>query len=221
MAHVFLSYVRDDQQLVDRLADELRQAGVSVWLDRDQIKPGQRWQHTIRQAIENGAYFIACFSRQYEMRSRSYMNEELTLAIEELRRRPVDRTWFIPILLTDASIPDRPIGAGETLRDIQWVSLYEDWDDGIRRILDVVAPIGPPSTRLTDDERRVLSSLTQHPMFPLRSKSGISRDTRLDPVHVKRALTKLVEAGIAAETSGKKGVRWSITPKGKTLLERD
>jgi len=74
MAHVFFSYVRDDQKLVDRLANELRQAGVDVWLDREQIRPGQRWQHAIRKAIENGAYFIACFSSNYEARSRSYMN---------------------------------------------------------------------------------------------------------------------------------------------------
>lgn len=68
------------------------------------------------------------------------MNEELTLAIEELRLRPADRSWFIPVLLNDCALPDRSIGAGERLSSIQAVSLHEDWDDGIRRILSVISP---------------------------------------------------------------------------------
>ena len=85
MAHVFLSYVREDQELVDALAFQLRKAGVDVWLDRDRIYPGIRWQHAIKAAIESGSYFIACFSSSYKGRTRSFMNEELILAVRELR----------------------------------------------------------------------------------------------------------------------------------------
>jgi hypothetical protein len=60
-------------------------------------------------------FFVACFSREYAMRAKSYMNEELTLDIDELRQRPANKTWFIPVLLSDGDIPDRNIGAGETL----------------------------------------------------------------------------------------------------------
>jgi len=118
VAHVFISYSRDDQVLVDRMVTELHKAGVNVWIDRERIKPGQRWQTAIRRAIEDGAYFIACFSGNLEKRDSSYVNEELVLAIEELRRRPINRTWFIPVILTECAISDRPIGGGETLRDI-------------------------------------------------------------------------------------------------------
>src|SRR5688572_19564469 len=117
-SHVFVSYVREDQQAVDRLAAQLRQAGVEVWLDREQIQPGQRWQAAIASGIENGAFFIACFSKAYEARVSSYVNEEITLAIDELRRRPTNRAWFIPVLLSGGTVPNRRIGAGETLRDI-------------------------------------------------------------------------------------------------------
>jgi HEAT repeat protein len=68
------------------------------------------------------------------------MNEELTLAIEELRQRPTDQSWFIPVLLNECDVPDRNIGAGETLMAIQSVRIYEDWDKGVSQILSIVQP---------------------------------------------------------------------------------
>jgi hypothetical protein len=131
MAHVFVSYLRDDSALVDRLCAELRLAGIDVWLDRDRLQPGQRWRSAIRTAIQSGACFIACFSSAYAERAHTYMNEELAVAIEELRTRPSDRTWFIPVLLTAADLPDLEIGVGETIRDLQWADLTSDWERGL------------------------------------------------------------------------------------------
>ncbi len=76
------------------------------------------------------------------------MNQELTLAIAQLLQRPVERTWFIPVRFSDCDIPDRGIGSGETLRDLQWVDLFRDWAEGLRKILRVVqtesSPGAPP-----------------------------------------------------------------------------
>ncbi|MDQ4031146.1 MAG: hypothetical protein M3332_02290, partial [Actinomycetota bacterium] len=85
-------------------------------------------------------FYLACFSTAYASRKCSYMNEELILAIEELRRRRFDQAWFIPVLLDDGEIPDIPIGRGETLRSLQWVDLREDWEAGICAILNMVSP---------------------------------------------------------------------------------
>src|SRR5690348_1604790 len=98
LTHVFISYVRDDRPLVRELCAALHKNSIAFWLDRDQIRPGEKWQVAIRRAIESGTFFIACFSKAYDVRSKSYMNIELTLAIEQLRLRPADRAWFIPVL---------------------------------------------------------------------------------------------------------------------------
>jgi hypothetical protein len=140
MPHVFISYVRENKEIVDRLAQALRSAGVEVWLDREKIKPGHRWKDAIREAIRQGDFFIACFSKAYDDRERTFMNEELTLAIDELRSRPTARAWFIPVLLSACDVPNRQISQVETLRDIQWVELYEDWEGGLQRILSVIQP---------------------------------------------------------------------------------
>lgn len=142
MPHVFISYVREDEAVVQRLAADLAARGVETWLDRDRLKPGTRWQHAIRQAIEEGAFFLACFSERSSARDRSYMNEELAIAIDELRRRPRDRAWFLPVALTPGSVPRHVIGSGESLHDIQYVQLYSEWDLGVERLVEVITSTG-------------------------------------------------------------------------------
>ncbi|MGH8626550.1 MAG: toll/interleukin-1 receptor domain-containing protein [Gammaproteobacteria bacterium] len=135
MTHVFISYVRENEAVVDRLYSDLRAHGINVWRDREAIMPGQRWQSAIRDAIRGGAYFLACFSNEYSARSRTYINEELTVAIEELRTRHLDMVWFIPIRLHECEVPPRSIGAGEDLTHLQWVDLFRNWNAGIDSLL--------------------------------------------------------------------------------------
>lgn len=144
--HVFVSYLRENKAAVDQICAALGAHGIHIWLDRDRLKPGQRWKSAIRAAIQEGGYFIACFSSEYAERERAFMNEELTVAIEELRQRPTEQAWFIPVRLSECPIPDRPIGAGETLRDIQWVDLFPNWEAGIARLLTSIrSAIARPS----------------------------------------------------------------------------
>jgi hypothetical protein len=134
-ARIFLSYVHEDVRTVSTIAERLESCGFPVWFDRQALDPGMRWKHVIKSAICDGAAMIACFSTTSTGRVRSYMNEELTLAVEEIRARPSDRVWFIPARLDDCSVPDRLIGGGETLQDLQVVDLFPDLDQGIQRLV--------------------------------------------------------------------------------------
>ena len=140
MPHVFISYVHEDTEIAQRLCKIFQTFDINVWIDREQIKPGSTWKDAIRDAISDGSFYIACFSKAFHERSKCYMNEELTLAIEELRLRPTDQSWFIPVLIDETTVPNRRIGGGETLKSLQWVELYRNWNDGIKRILSVLAP---------------------------------------------------------------------------------
>ena len=148
MAHVFISYVLQNRDLVDKLANELRNRGVVVWLDRNSIEPGSRWRDAIKKAIRGGKCFMACFSKEYNEREKTYMNEELTTAIDELRERSSDKAWFIPVLINEAPIPSRRISAVEDLSDLQAVRLYEDWDTGINRIFRALSYDDPALVRV-------------------------------------------------------------------------
>jgi TIR domain len=140
-SRVFISYVREDLLAVSALASAIKGAGYEVWIDHENLGGGERWKGTIRNAIREGTAMIACFSSAYSERARTYMNEELTLAIDEIRSRPTDMTWFIPVRLDNCVVPDRALGAGETLRDIQAVDLFPDTSAGHERVLKAIARI--------------------------------------------------------------------------------
>jgi uncharacterized protein YwlG (UPF0340 family) len=128
--HAFISYVREDSRQVDQLQGTLQAAGVPVWRDTRDLWPGEDWRAKIRRAITNNALvFIACFSQASLSRGKSYQNEELTLAIDQLRLRPPDDPWLIPVRLDECEIPDRDIGGGRTLTSIQRADLFGNRSD--------------------------------------------------------------------------------------------
>lgn len=207
MKQVFLSYVSENKIVVDRLKSVLQSHGVSVWIDRDRLQGGQRWKVAIRDAIQNGAFFIACYSKDYIGRETTYMNEEIIIAIEQLRLRPMDRTWFIPVKLDDCPIPNRSIGGGETINDIQHIDLSNDWEKGIASLIASMAAheleggsymISHASTRLriedtsgtkvsakSHDRCVALDSSLRYPRWKVRVDGKISRPSFNWPVHRK------------------------------------
>jgi hypothetical protein len=148
--HVFISYVREDSQSVDWLQWTLKQAGLRVWRDTADLWPGEDWRGKIRHAIsENALVFLACFSTQGLARQRSYQNEELLLAIEQLRRRRPDDPWLIPVRFDDCKIPDFDLGGGRSLASIQHSDLFGDKATGAARLVVAIQRILARNTNAT------------------------------------------------------------------------
>jgi hypothetical protein len=136
---IFLSYVREDLAIVDRIVLALVEAGYAVWIDRGDLLPGRRWQSEIKRAIESCDYFLACYSPRYWQRTESYMNEELNLAVTRYRKMPRNRTWFIPAKLEECKLSDHPIGPSETVADqLQAPDFGMDWELAIRQLIDAL-----------------------------------------------------------------------------------
>lgn len=149
--HVFICYVREDSGRVDRLQGVLRDAGIDVWRDTGRIWPGQDWRLEIRDAIRSGSLaFIACFSENSECRQSSYQNQELVLAVEQMRERRPGVPWLIPVRFAECAIPAFDLGAGRMLDSLQHIDLFDGaWDQGIPRLIGAVHRIlaGPPAYR--------------------------------------------------------------------------
>jgi formylglycine-generating enzyme required for sulfatase activity len=145
--HVFFSYVREDFKTVERLAVDLERCGIAVWLDRNDIRPGELWEQVIEGAIRSGAFFVACFSQAYVKRSSTHMNEELHLAVKQIRLRPLNVSWFIPLRLDECEIPDWPIAPGLSMRSFQWLDMFPDWEMSLERLTkELSAPHGRSET---------------------------------------------------------------------------
>ncbi len=144
--HAFISYVREDSPRVDQLQGALEAAGIPVWRDTADLWPGQDWRARIRQAItEDALVFIACFSLNSVDRSRSYQNEELLLAVDQLRLRRPEDPWLIPVRFDECDIPDRDIGGGRTLASIQRSDLFGDrFSEGVARLVAAIRRILEP-----------------------------------------------------------------------------
>jgi EAL domain-containing protein (putative c-di-GMP-specific phosphodiesterase class I) len=141
--HVFICYTREDSNDVDQLQRALQEAGITVWRDTADLWPGDDWRMKIRSAIDNNALvFLACFSSSSIARGRSYQNEELVLAIQQLLLRPPEQPWLIPVRFDDCEIPDRSIGDGRSFTSIQRADLFGDrYEHGLQRLIVAIQRI--------------------------------------------------------------------------------
>lgn len=144
--HVFVSYVREDAVKVNGLCEILDAAGIPVWKDTANLWPGQDWRLKIRSAIRSDALvFLACFSQQSLKRAKTYQNEEIALATDEMRLRRPDQSWLIPVRFDDCQIPDFGIGGGRVLTDLQQADRFgSDERQNADRLVEAIREIIEP-----------------------------------------------------------------------------
>ena len=128
---VFLAYAAEDLERVRRLCESLRNAGLSPWMDRDQLLPGQNWPRSIERAIASSNAFLACFS-MHSVVKKGHFQCELRYALDCARRLPLDDVFVIPVRLEKCDVPKKI--ADET----QYVDLFPDWERGVTRIVKAV-----------------------------------------------------------------------------------
>jgi hypothetical protein len=143
LGHVFISYLREDRGRVDCLQAVLEQAGIRVWRDTKDLWPGQDWKVEIRRAVMAGSIaFIACFSEHSDFRVASYQNEEIILAVEQMRLRVPGQDWLIPVRFAECAIPPFDLGGGRLLDSLQRIDLFDgSWELGIPRIVGAILRI--------------------------------------------------------------------------------
>ncbi|MBX3081927.1 MAG: TIR domain-containing protein [Anaerolineae bacterium] len=78
--HIFLSYRSIESDFALKLASDLKNAGVRLWMDRFDIQAGMKWPDAIQTAIDNGAALIAVLSPDYIV--STYCKNELQRAHE-------------------------------------------------------------------------------------------------------------------------------------------
>jgi hypothetical protein len=130
-AHVFIAYAAEDRALANRLYNDLADAGMSPWMDRHKLLPGQQWSKCIERAIETADFFVACFSTTSSVK-RGHFPYEIRCALRCAERMPLDDEFLMPVRLDDCKLP-RIITA-----QTHHVDLFPDWDKGVTRLINSI-----------------------------------------------------------------------------------
>lgn len=100
--HFFMSYSRDDVTIQKRVISELRQRGVTVWVDTENLIPGSpAWEREIERAIRSAAGIIVLLSP--DSNNSEWVRREISFAEQNAKR-------IFPVLIggeEDDSVPLR------------------------------------------------------------------------------------------------------------------
>jgi hypothetical protein len=109
---IFISHSAKDKSLADRLANDLRAAGMEVWYDSDEINVGD----SILEKIEQGAksdFMVIILSP--ESVASWMVKQEMVMFLNEERRRGY--SLILPVLYKDCDIP--PLLEGRRYADFR------------------------------------------------------------------------------------------------------
>lgn len=123
---VFLCYASPDKESVQQLYRRLTEDGVNVWLDVENLIPGQRWQIEIPHAIREAEVVIVCLSNK-SINKEGYVQKEIAFALDKSDEKPDESIYIIPLRIEDCLVPER-------LHQWQWVDLFSE--DGYIRLLN-------------------------------------------------------------------------------------
>jgi hypothetical protein len=136
MTDYFLSYARADQATALRLADDLKAAGIGVWVDQYDIAPSAHWDREVHAALLRARGLLVVLSP----RSADSPNvaDEISVAINTGKH-------VIPILIEPCTVPLR-------LTRVQYIDAVGDYDDALARAVRAIraraegeAPRGDPA----------------------------------------------------------------------------
>lgn len=142
---IFLSYARKDESTVTDLYLRLSESGLKVWMDTQNILPGQRWDFEIAQALKRSKIVIICLSTNSVIK-RGVVQRELRTALHYLQEKLDSDIYVIPVRLDNCVVPD-------SLSYLQYVDWFER--DGWDRLLQAIQlSLKQTSNEKTNSTRR-------------------------------------------------------------------
>lgn len=119
---IFLSYAHDDATAARCLAEALRQAGLEVWFDENELGGGDEWDAKIRGQIAACALFIPIISAHTQARLEGYFRLEWKLAEDRSHLMAKGKPFIVPVVVDataekGAQVPDAFIR-------VQWTRLF-------------------------------------------------------------------------------------------------
>lgn len=117
---VFLCYTREDKQPVRELWNRLtKESWVDVWLDEENLIPGENFRYAIQKAIEK-ADIVMFFLSSRSAKKEGFIQREFNYALEVAYEKPKESIYIIPVIIEQGcEIPYE-------VRDWHWLEYYSE-----------------------------------------------------------------------------------------------
>jgi len=118
---VFLSYASEDTEAAARISGSLRNAGIEVWFDQNELRGGAAWDCAIKKQIRTCALFIPIISANSRARVEGYFRFEWKLAVDRSHLMAAEKAFLLPVVIdgtgeVDARVPEK-------FHEVQWTWL--------------------------------------------------------------------------------------------------
>ena len=142
---IFLSHSGVDTEAAKRLkrlllnSPDARKAGLRVWFDKDDLRPGESWSAQIAKAIETEATAFVVYAGSGGV--MNWVEAEVDLALSRATTQKPNPLLFIPVLAAESagskSLPPfakryqgvrDPLGDGDELAKLLKAVLQSEWD---------------------------------------------------------------------------------------------
>ena len=122
---VFLCHASEDKPDVRKVHQRLVKDGIDVWLDEEDLLPGQDWDFKIQKAVREADAIIIFFSKN-AISKRGYIQREVRIALAIAEEQPEGEIYLIPARLEKCDMPFR-------LKHLHYVDLFEK--DGYEKLI--------------------------------------------------------------------------------------
>jgi TIR domain len=125
--HVFISYSRKDDKVMNQVVERLRSRGIKVWIDNEKLIPGTAvWEEEVAKAIKIASGIVVVLSP--EAKSSKWVSREITLADQ-------NEKLIVPVLIRGdehSSIPFR-------LVNHQYIDMRNNQKAGLDDLVDALS----------------------------------------------------------------------------------
>jgi hypothetical protein len=123
---VFISHATEDTQFAHRLADDLQQLGVQIWIAPESIRPGEGWVEAIERGLAESSHMVVVLTPA--ALGSEWVRKETDVAIAQ------ERKGLIQVIPLDVEPCEVPLLLGS----YQMASFRRNYDAGLSQLVDIL-----------------------------------------------------------------------------------
>lgn len=106
---VFISYSTKDRPVIEQISKDLQDQHITVWVDFEQIEPGDVLVRNIENALSKCRFGLICYSRN-QLKS-VWCNAEYEVLLTKMMNKVDTDTKLMPLIIDDLKIDELPMFA--------------------------------------------------------------------------------------------------------------